>query len=232
MRTIAIEEHYSTPRFQEAMQSVSDRGMAGQLMAKLHQQMVDLGGGRLAEMDAAGIDMQVLSLPGIGLDKFDRKTGSTLAHESNDALAEAVCVHPDRFAGFALLAMQDPESAAAELERCVTKLGFKGAMISGTTNGRFLDDPSFGPVLGQAEKLEVPIYLHPAPPPLEVLKVYFGGLPETIARRIVNRGMGLACGDRIAQSPVGGRGNFRPFSETANDHWAYGREYSILPGPG
>ena len=95
-------------------------------------------------------------------------TGAALARENNDMLADVVRARPDRFAAFALLAMQDPEGAALELERCVVKLGFKGALISGTINDRFLDDPRFEPVLAQAEKLDVPLYLHPAPPPARV----------------------------------------------------------------
>src|SRR5262249_27453265 len=107
-----------------------------------------------------------------------------------DELAEAVRSHPDRFAGFALLPLQSPEAAAAELERCVAGLGMKGALINGTTNGRFLDDPVFRPVLGQAKALDVPIYLHPATPPLGVYNAYFGGLPEGIADRLATSSWG------------------------------------------
>src|SRR4030067_710520 len=116
-------------------------------------------------MDAAGIDMQVLSASGSGLEKLDRDTGIALARDFNDMLANAVKSRPDRFAAFALLPMQAPDTAAAELERCVTKLGFKGALISGTINGRFLENPAFQPVFAAAEQLDVPIYLHPGPPP-------------------------------------------------------------------
>jgi predicted TIM-barrel fold metal-dependent hydrolase len=190
MKTIAVEEHFVTAHYQAAMKAVSGGERAVPYMAAVRDKLLDLGAGRLADMDAAGIDVQVLSLPGIGLDRMDRFAGTALAHDCNDALAEAIQAHPSRFDGFALLAMQDPESAAAELERCVIHLGLKGAMISGLINGRFLDDPVFHPVLAQAEKLEVPIYLHPAPPPPEVYKAYFSDLPEGVGGALSTAGWG------------------------------------------
>jgi predicted TIM-barrel fold metal-dependent hydrolase len=100
-----------------------------------------------------------------------------LAHDANDRLAAAVREHPKRFAGFAALALQEPEKAAAEFERCVRALGFKGALVHGTTRGMFLDDPQFTPLFETAQALDVPIYLHPAPPPKPVQEAYYGGLP-------------------------------------------------------
>ena len=189
MKTIALEEHVGAPRIAAAARAagkVLARKTPEQVVAKLK----DAGEGRLADMDAAGIDLQVLSVTGEGLDKLDRKTGTILARESNDALAEIVRGRPDRFAAFALLAMQDPEEAATELERCVVTLGFKGALISGTINDRFLDDQIFAPVLAQAERLDVPLYLHPAPPPEPVYKAYFSGLPEEIAGSLATSAWG------------------------------------------
>jgi predicted TIM-barrel fold metal-dependent hydrolase len=189
MRTIAIEEHIGTPKI-EAAAKATGKILSRKTPAGLTEKLSDVGAGRLADMDASGIDMQVLSATGTGLDKLDRVTGTALARESNDMLAEVVRARPDRFAAFALLAMQDPERAAAELERCVTKLGFKGAIINGMIDGRFLDDPSFRPVLAQAEKLDVPIYLHPAPPPAAVYEAYFSGLPEDIAGSLATSAWG------------------------------------------
>ena len=190
MRTIAIEEHFLTASYQAAMENISGGKNPRPYINAVSQKLLDLGAGRLADMDAAGIDMQVLSLPGIGLDKLDPATGTALAHDCNDALAVAVRMHPERFAGFALLAMQDPEAAAAELERCVNRLGFRGVMISGTINGQFLDNPIFQPVLAQAEKLGVPIYLHPAPPPAEIYQVYFSQLPPRVGEALSTAGWG------------------------------------------
>src|SRR5260370_39772967 len=98
-----------------------------------------------------------------------------VGREANDQLAAAVAAHPDRFAGFATLPMTDPEAAADELERVVRSLGFKGAMINGTTHGRFLDDASFLPILERAVALDVPIYVHPGVPPADGRDAYDSG---------------------------------------------------------
>ena len=141
-------------------------------------------------MDEAHVDFQVLSLAAIGFDSLDSATASTLAREINDELASAVHAHPDRFGGFATLAVKDPESAANELERCVSKLGFCGAMLNGTSEGKFLDDAQFLPVFETAAQLGVPIYLHPAPPPRSVYGLYFAGLPEETADMLATAAWG------------------------------------------
>ena len=182
MRVVALEEHVGTPQLTAALKAagINARETAPALEGKLN----DLGARRLADMDAAGIDMQVLSVAGDGLEKLDRNAGIAVARDINDMLANAVKAHPDRFAAFTVLPLQAPDAAAAELERCVTKLGFKGALISGTINGRFLDNPVFQPVFAAAEQLDVPIYLHPAPPPPAVYGAYFGDLPAPIAESL------------------------------------------------
>ncbi|MEW6333554.1 MAG: amidohydrolase family protein [Thermodesulfobacteriota bacterium] len=189
MKTIALEEHIGTPDIVAAARATG-RMLSRKTPVGVVEKLGNMAAGRLADMDAAGIDMQVLSATGIGLDTLDRRTGTVLARESNDRLAEVVGSRPDRFAAFALLAMQDPEGAAAELERCVASLGFKGALISGTIHDRFLDDPAFEPVLAQAERMDVPLYLHPAPPPASVYKAYFSGLPDEIAGSLATSAWG------------------------------------------
>jgi len=189
MRTIALEEHFTPPQFQTSGLKLPGGGL-GAYLAAVNQKLADVGPSRLADMDAAGIDLQVLSVPGFGLERLAPTAGIALARDCNDALGDVVQARPDRFAGFAILPLQDPDAAAAELERSVTRLGLKGAMVSGTINGRFLDDPSFSPVLAEAERLGVPIYLHPAPPPQAVFEAYFGGLPEGTAGALATGGWG------------------------------------------
>ncbi len=189
MRTIALEEHFAVPALHQT--ATTTGGPAGQYLADVTRKLFDLGDTRLADMDGAGIDMQVLSLSALhGLDRVDPETASSLAREANDVLAETVRRYPTRFAGFATLALRVPEDAASELERCVTKLGFVGAMVDGTVGGRFLDDPCFEPVLAAAERLAVPIYLHPAPPPDTVRTAYYSGLPESVAYALSISGWG------------------------------------------
>ncbi len=119
---------------------------------------------RIQDMDATGIDLQVLSLTGPGVQIFDSPTAVAVARSSNDQLAEAIAKHPTRFAGLAAIAPQNPQEAAKELQRGVTRLGLKGAVINSHTHGEYLDDPKFWDIFAAAEALDVPIYLHPQGP--------------------------------------------------------------------
>jgi uncharacterized protein len=180
MRTITLEEHISTPEFLEAAGKAWQGNPIIDFLKANRGKLLDVGKDRIADMDAAGIDMQVLSLTGIGMDKLDSATATALARDTNGKLAAAVQAHPDRFAAFATLALQEPEKAASEFERCVRQLGFKGALVNGTCDGLFLDHPRFTPLFETAQALDVPIYLHPAPPPKVVQETYYGGLPGNL----------------------------------------------------
>src|SRR5690349_19724803 len=154
LRVITIEEHYQDPDVLRAYAPEDQR----QLPA-IAERLNDLTGLRIKEMDEAGIDMQVLSHGNPGLQKMDAETAVRLAPIANNRLAETVRAHPTRFAAFAALPTPDPNAAANELERAVTQLGFKGALINGTTNGVFFDDRRFWPIFERAQALDVPIYL-------------------------------------------------------------------------
>jgi uncharacterized protein len=193
MRTIAIEEHFLAVGFREAMQrnatgrgGGSNRALAGELQAKL----ADLGETRLKDMDAGGIDLQVISHTVPGIDSFPPDEGIRLTRQANDQLAAAIAAHPTRFAGFATLPMTTPEAAADEMERAVRLPGMKGAMIDGTTNGRFLDDPSFLPILERAAALDVPIYIHPGVPPTAVREAYYSGFDPAVNYTLATAGWG------------------------------------------
>ena len=140
-----------------------------QMMQKLATRFTDIGEGRIRDMDATGIDRQIVSLTSPGVQIFDADAGTALATSFNDQLAEAVRKHPDRLSGLAAIAPQNPKSAAKELERGVTKLGLKGAIINSNTHGEYLDDPKFYDILACAEALDVPIYLHPATAPRRMI---------------------------------------------------------------
>src|SRR4051794_2704119 len=168
-QVIALEEHYLDPEVKPHFTGIDSPGRL-HLVARLE----DVGQGRLADMDAAGIDMQVLSPAAPSLQKLpDAELAVRLARAANDRLAETVAAHPDRFAGFAALPTPDPIAAADELERAVTRLGFKGAMVHGLTNGVFFDDRRFWPICERAQALDVPLYLHPARPHPAVIEAYF-----------------------------------------------------------
>jgi predicted TIM-barrel fold metal-dependent hydrolase len=110
--------------------------------------------------------------------------------DANDRMAEATRAHPGRFAAFAALALQEPDKAAVEFERAVRQLGFKGVMLNGAANGQFLDHPRFTPLFEAAQALDVPIYLHPAPPPQPVMEAYYSGLPSPLGFFLSTAGWG------------------------------------------
>jgi predicted TIM-barrel fold metal-dependent hydrolase len=177
MRTVAVEEHFWTPDLARVagMELVAPAGGPGD------RKLRDLGPDRLADMDAAGIDVQVISHAAPAAQHLSGAESRARAAAANDVLAAAVQAHPDRFAGLATLPTTDPAAAADELERCVRELGFVGAMVNNTfgTNGRFLDDPTFGPLLHRFEALGVPLYLHPSAAPESLL--YQGFPPHVTA---------------------------------------------------
>lgn len=125
----------------------------------------DLGERRIADMDATGVALQILSLTAPGVQIFDAGTAVALARSANDELAAAIAAHPTRYAGLAAIAPQNPAEAAKELERGVRKLGLKGAIVNSHTRGEYLDDPKFWDIFAAAESLDVPVYLHPTSPP-------------------------------------------------------------------
>jgi predicted TIM-barrel fold metal-dependent hydrolase len=140
-------------------------------------------------MDAAGIDVQILSnVP--GAEAVEPSLAVDLARQANDTVAAAVAQHPDRFRGFATLPMRDPAAAAAELERAVHDHGFVGALINGHVNGRYLDDKFFWPVFECAEALGVPIYLHATVPPQPVIDAYYGGFDPAVSAMLSIAGVG------------------------------------------
>jgi predicted TIM-barrel fold metal-dependent hydrolase len=178
MRTITLEEHFATKSSLDATERFQ-KGAPSSLTS-LEPKLLDLGQGRIAAMDEAGIDCQVLSHTAMGFGLLEKKIATPLARDINDELAAAIRAYPDRLAGFATLDLKDPPAASAELERCVSQLKFCGALVNGTVDDLFLDDKRFLPLFEAAAHLHVPIYLHPAPPPEAVRAVYYSGLPDDL----------------------------------------------------
>jgi 2,3-dihydroxybenzoate decarboxylase len=131
---------------------------------KVAERLLYLDERRIHDMDASGIDKQILSLTSPGVQVFDSATAVSLARSSNDELAQAVRNSGGRFAGLAAVAPQNPPEAAKELERGVRQLGLKGAILNSHTLGEYLDDPKFWDIFAAAEALDVPLYLHPNTP--------------------------------------------------------------------
>ncbi|MDE1568004.1 amidohydrolase family protein [Aquabacter sp. P-9] len=178
MKKIALEEHFLTPalvpHMQAAMPEVSPE--AAETLVDL---MLDFGERRLAAMDAAGVDIAVLSISGPGVQaEPDGGRAVKLALQANDALAAEIQKQPARYRGFAHLPMQDVPAAIKELERSVRQLGLVGAMVNGHTHGVYLDDPRYDPFWECLQALDAPLYLHPTDS--FVLPYVLQGAPELV----------------------------------------------------
>src|ERR1700722_7136941 len=192
MRVITLEEHFATPKFLDGPgqdlknAALKFEGRATRLIAEL----TDLDAKRLAAMDEAGIDMQVLSLTSPGTEQLESVADAiALVRDTNDFIAAAAKKHPTRFAGFAALPTAAPDKAAEELERRVAQ-GFKGAVINGHNRGRYLDDKFYTPILACAERLNVPIHIHPTRPPQPVVEAYYSGFSPLVTDMFASPGWG------------------------------------------
>ena len=169
MKVIALEEHYLDA---EVGKHFSEAGPEAKVPA-LRDRLLDVGALRIKEMDEAGVDLQILSHTAPATQRVDAESGPRIAREANDRLKATVDKSNGRFLAFASLPTANPKAAADELERAVTKLGFKGAMVHGLTGGLFLDDKRFWPIFERAQALDVPLYMHPAVPHPAVIDVYY-----------------------------------------------------------
>jgi predicted TIM-barrel fold metal-dependent hydrolase len=144
-RIIALEEAFLHPKLRELYPASLVRQLD-----LIHGRLTDVGPDRIRRMDAAGIDLQVLSHTQPGVQTLERDLAIRLSKEVNDWLGAIVQTYPERFAGFAMLPTQSPRDAADELERTVTQFGFKGALINGHTQGHYLDEDAFSPIFERA----------------------------------------------------------------------------------
>jgi 5-carboxyvanillate decarboxylase len=180
MRRIATEEAFSIPEVATELQRLSrspghsidlmlvrkiyDSARAPGYQGRFLGPLLDLEGERLRDMDAHGVDIQLLSLTAPGVQLFDADTATELASVANDRLAEVIARHPARFAGLGCFAPHSPKRAVLEMERCVRELGLNGFVVNSHTNSEYLDDPKYWPILEAAEALDRCIYIHPRGP--------------------------------------------------------------------
>jgi 2,3-dihydroxybenzoate decarboxylase len=181
---IATEEAFATKELYDHYHKLLDGGMSdpgfesligfylrnpSPRITEVSRRMLDLGDLRLRDMDQTGIARQLLLLTAPGVQVFEADTAMGLARSSNDEMAEAIRRHTDRFSGLAAIAPQNPVAAAKELERGVTTLGLKGAVVNSHTRGEYLDDPKYWTIFEAAEALGVPVYIHPTTPPAAMI---------------------------------------------------------------
>jgi len=195
MKRIAIEEHFSTEEHLNQFRLILNKEYPIREVVEAEQRfpfelnwlsssthfqdasllpkrMLDVGEQRIKEMEQDGIDMQVLSLVSPGVQVFDAATGTAMARRINNELSTVVKKYPKKFAGLAAIAPQDPAGAADELERAVKELSLKGASINSHTRGEYLDDRKYRVIFERAERLGVPIYIHPRAPSQDMAKPY------------------------------------------------------------
>jgi predicted TIM-barrel fold metal-dependent hydrolase len=173
-RRIATEEAFATPEQFDALRELiantreydpdvflADRQVGGSVWSR---RLLDLEDERLAIMDESGVSMAVLAMTSTGVQQFEVEKATRIAANGNDLLAAAIKRHPTRYAGLATIPVQDPKRAVKELERGITQLKLSGVMINSHTNGEYLDEEKYWPILEAAAGLEVPLYIHPRAP--------------------------------------------------------------------
>ncbi len=176
MRTpsvVTVEEHYWDDEL------VAAQGTGSAYPEHWRRKLGEIGEGRIAELDRAGIDVQIISHAPPGPQTLEAKLAVPFSRAVNDRLHGAIGRYPDRFEALAVLPTAEPEAAADELERCVRDLRFKGAAIFGLSRGEFIDLRKYWPIFGRAEALGVPIYLHPAKPQEDVARIHYGAYGQT-----------------------------------------------------
>lgn len=180
----------------------------------------DLGDGRIRDMDQHGIDMQIVSYSSPAQLVPDEQAVA-FARAANDRLAEAARANPTRLNGFAALPWQDPGAAIDELDRAVSELGLKGAMLAGRPGDTFLDDPKYAPVLDKFNDLAVPIYLHPFYPLPQVQQAYYAGLRPEVSAQFALGGWGWhhEAGIHVLRLILSGAFERFPNLQVISGHW-------------
>jgi predicted TIM-barrel fold metal-dependent hydrolase len=194
MRTIGTEEHFVTDEVAAAwsrlVSPARDDWGPGVPPGEMGERLREVGERRIAAMDEAGLDIQVISLTSPGLHNLPVEEACRLQVETNDYIAELVKAHPNRFQGFATLAMPEPAAAARELERAVTELGLDGALIFGRTGERNLDHPENWPIFEAAAALRAPLYIHPQVPRPQVRDALYAGFDDAVSNAFATYGIG------------------------------------------
>jgi hypothetical protein len=222
---IAIEEHWTTAELNAALAAQSGAALDPSLpfnsMGEHAERLIDLNDRRLATMDELGITTSLLGLIPPGTQSLPAQDAIQLSRDANDRAADAVAAHPDRFAALATLPTADPQAAAAELERCITRLGHVGAMVYGRTGDRPLDDPAYDDLLAIASRHHAPLFIHPQVPPAAVREASYCGLSANIDLGLATVAWGwhLEAGLAALRLILSGALDRQPHLELVLGHW-------------
>jgi uncharacterized protein len=222
---IAIEEHWNSVSIRDALDrlpnGVRDESVAFNTMGDNQARLEDIGDSRIEAMDAAGIDVSILSVVTPATQALPAQEAVALARDANDQAASAVRAHPERFRAFASLPTSDPHAAAAELERCATQLGHVGAMLHGRTGTRTLDDPAYDDLFAVAARLRQPIFIHPQIPSNELRDAAYRGLDPLLDLGLATFGWGWHMDTGLSALRLILRGTFDryPDLQLVLGHW-------------
>jgi len=235
-KIITIEEHFILKNISQKVLAFNAKQNGGMvpndtvqkgLMAMVlptSDDIEDVGERRIKFMDESGIDVQVLSYgAGSPQNITDKTLAIELCQEANNELANLITLYPARFAGFAILPLTDPIAAGEELNRAVKELGLKGAMLSGTFNGLFFDEPEFLPIFSKAQELKAPLYMHPAVIPKDIAEHYYqsSNWPAVAGAMFASAGYGwhLDSGIAIVRLIASGIFDQLPDLKLISGHW-------------
>ena len=225
MRTIGTEEHFVTDEVVAAWtrlaSAADDESRVTVPPGETGERLREVGDRRIAAMDEAGLEVQVISLTSPGLHNLAPEEATRLQAETNDRIAELVGAHRDRFQGFATLALPAPAAAAEELERAVTKLGLHGALLFGRTGEQNLDHPDNWPIFEAAAGLRAPLYIHPQVPQPRVRAALYAGFDDAVDNVFATSGIGwhYESGIQFLRLALAGVFDRFPDLEVLLGHW-------------
>ncbi|MGW4398569.1 amidohydrolase family protein [Amycolatopsis nivea] len=222
MKTVAIEEHWTTPGIDRMLRTESgDPSIAHNDRGDLAERLLDIGDQRVAWMDEAGIDVQILSIAPPGTHGCPAPQGIGLSREANDLVSEAVAKHPDHFRAMTTLPMSDPDAALAELRRTAEDPAHVGIMSYGRSGDRPLDDPAYDELLGAAASLGRPVFVHPQIPVESVRKASYSGFDPKLDLGLATYGLGWHYEAGLAVIRLILRGTFdrHPDLQVVLGHW-------------
>jgi predicted TIM-barrel fold metal-dependent hydrolase len=225
MKIIAIEEHWNSAAIRDALDRLPDgtrdESVAFNTMGDNQARLEDIGQGRIETMNAAGIDLTILSVVTPATQALPAADAVALARDANDEAASAVAAHPDRFRAFTTLPTSDPQAVAAELERCATRLGHVGAMVHGRTGSRPLDDPAYDDLFATAARLRQPIFIHPQIPSDQLRDAAYRGIDPLVDLGLATFGWGWHLEAGLSALRLILRGTFdrHPDLQLVLGHW-------------
>ena len=233
MRVIAIEEHWTTEGLDQALRKQPPGARDESLMLNdrgdISERLHDIGDDRVAAMDSAGIDLEILSIAPPGTGGVPADDAVALSREANDRASEAVARHPTRLRAMTTLPMSDPSAAVAELQRTVSHPAHVGIMSYGRSAERSLDDPAYDELLGAAADTGRPVFIHPQIPPNAVRQASYAGFDPTVDLSLSTFGWGwhIEAGTAALRLILRGTFDRHPDLQIVLGHWGEMLLYSL-----